>query len=83
MEFEITITLIISFLLIITLIRRSMLKPQPEDRREDIRRYEKRRIQKGRRHHEFNENCDGDERRKEEERRAGVDERRHNKSRRH
>lgn len=83
MEIEIIISLIIGFLVMITLIRRSMLKPKPADRRENIRRYEKRRTKMGRRHHEFSENCDADERRKEEERRAGVDERRHNKSRRH
>ncbi len=83
MGIETIISLIIGFVVMITLISRSMLKPKPLDRREDIRRYEKRRTQKGRRYHEFSENCDGDERRKEEERRASVDERRHNKSRRH
>lgn len=85
MENNVIIYVVLGFLVIITLIRREMLKPEPKtvDRRKLTRRKSKkiRRSSKGRRTHDFNEDCEDEDRRKKEDRRTGQIERRHRERR--
>jgi len=76
--------LVVFFLVSITFARRQMLKEKVEkpERRNEIRRQDKRRAHTGRRVHEFNAGCDTENRRNNEDRREGEKERRR-KDRRH
>ncbi len=84
METNTIVYLIIGFLVLITVIRRQMLKPVPKkaDRREGSRRTKIRRKHMGRRQHESNEACKEKDRRKEDDRRRGKKERRYKERRR-
>lgn len=81
MDSSVIIAIVIGFLVLITFMRRSMLKEKVE-RRIHARRTDKRRMRTGRRKNEFHETCETKNRRKDEDRRSGKRDRRHRDRRR-
>jgi len=85
MDTNIIITLVIGFLVFITFARRQMLKEELKapERRVENRRHDVRRAHTGRRMNEFHADCSIKNRRKNEDRRGGLRDRRHKQRRHH